>query len=164
MTLPYTAAQATTAHDDWNAMCGHFSLAAATGLPLEDIRTAGVPLKGWMNPTMITQTLRNLHIPHDQHHLKAIQGPAEILHLVDHGAILRIQWEGSWMNPGVPKGAQYQRTHYIACKSGHIMDPLIDPTDLLTVPDWLEIVPTQVIPQIRKATGYHFTHAWTITP
>lgn len=164
MTLPYTPAQATAAHDDWNAMCGHFSIAAATARPLEDIRTAGVPLKGWMNPTMIKQTLQALGIKHDQHHLEDIEGPAEILALADQGAILRIQWEGSWLNPGVPKGAAYQRTHYIAVKDGTVMDPAFDPSICLRTQDWLQVVTNDIVPQIKGATGYHFTHAWTITP
>lgn len=178
MTLPYTAAQATAAHDQWNAMCGHYSIAAATGRPLEDIRTAGVPLKGWMNPTMISQTLRALGVSYMKSSFagmgdyttpeSARESSEAMLHLVGSDdtqkAILRIQWEGSWLNPGVPKGAAYQRTHYIAIKAGRIMDPAFDPAISLRVGDWMHMVTTNILPQIKGATGYHFTHAWLITP
>lgn len=177
MELPYTTAQAAAAHDQWNAMCGHYSIAAATGRPLEDIRTAGVPLKGWMNPSMISQTLRALGVSYMKVPFAGIgdyttpesarESSDAMLHLVgsDPGqsAILRIQWEGSWMNPGVPKGAQYQRTHYIALKDGRIMDPAMGPNIHMPVALWLQEIP-KVVAQIKNATGYHFTHAWTITP
>lgn len=165
MILPYTTAEAESAHDQWNAMCGHFSIAAATGRPLEDIRTAGVPLKGWMNPTMIRETLESLHVPFDRWQFMGTshKNPEAILETdnLKGGAILRIQWEGSWMNPGVPKGAQYQRTHYIACKAGRIMDPAMGPNIHMPVGLWLQEVP-KVVSQIKGATSYHFTHAWTI--
>ena len=168
MELPYTAAQAKAAHDDWNAMCGHYSIAAATDSPLEDIRTAGVPLKGWMSPTMISNTLVALKIPLRRFLLKdeGFHDASYILGLnnINSGSILRIQWEGSWMNPGVPIGAQYQRTHYIACKDGTIMDPAFDPAVSLRVEDWLQVVTNDIVPAIKGSTGYHFTHAWIITP
>lgn len=168
MELPYTTAQAAAAHDQWNAMCGHYSLAAATGHPLEDIRTAGVPLKGWMNPTMINETLKALKVGYQRFLLKELgyDVPQDLVKLpqINHGAILRIQWEGSWMNPGVPAGARYQRTHYIAIKDGTIMDPAFDPAISLRVEDWLQVVTNDIVPQIKGATGYHFTHVWIITP
>lgn len=160
MTLPYTPAQADAAHAQWHAMCGHFAIAAATGRPLDDIRTAGVPLKGWMNPTMVTQTLDALQVRHELCPLVGID-PETALSLVDHGAILRIQWAGRWLNPGVPKGAAYQRTHYIALKNGTIMDPMYEPNVWLPVKNWLPIIQNHLVPQIKNATGYHFTHAWT---
>lgn len=167
MELPYTPAEATAAHDDWNAMCGHYSIAAATGRTLEDIRTAGVPLKGWMNPTMISQTLAALIVPAERFLLKELgyDVPQDLVKLPQfrQGTILRVQWEGSWMNPGVPAGARYQRTHYIAIKDGRIMDPAMGPNIHLPVDLWLQEIP-KVVRQIKGATGYHFTHAWIITP
>jgi len=168
MTLPYTPAEAEAAHDQWNAMCGHFSISAATGRPLEDIRTAGVPLKGWMNPSMIRDTLAALQVPFDRWQFMGTshKNPEAILKAnnIKGGVILRIQWEGSWMNPGVPAGARYSRTHYIAIKDGTIMDPIFDPSISLRIEDWLQAVPSNIVPKIKGATGYHFTHAWTINP
>ncbi|MBN8422887.1 MAG: hypothetical protein J0L73_28520 [Verrucomicrobia bacterium] len=168
MILPYTPAQAEAAHNDWKARCGHFSIAAASGCPLEEIRTAGVPLKGWMNPTMISQTLTALKFHFDRFLLKerGYDSPEQILALdnINQGSVLRVQWEGSWMDAGVPAGARYSRTHYIACKGHTIMDPAFDPKFPVRVQDWLQIAPTQIVPLIKGATGYHFTHAWVITP
>lgn len=167
MKLPYTMAEADHAHDAWNFMCGHFSIAAATGCALDQIHTCGVAIKtgGWMNPTMISETLRALPVSYNK--VPVTITPEEEFKLLEHlktAAILRIQWEGTWLNPGVPAGAAYQRTHYIAYKDGHIMDPALGPNIHMPVKLWLEQGITQVLPQIKKATGYHFTHAWTILP
>lgn len=167
MSLPYTVDEANHAHDTWNAMCGHFSIAVATGFTLEEIRTCGIPINpgGWMNPTMISATLRSLSVSH--HKVPVTQTPEEEFKLLEHlklAAVLRIQWEGSWLNPGVPVGAAYQRTHYIAYKDGTVMDPMFDPGICIRWQDWLQIVRDELVPQIKKATGYHFTHVWTIIP
>jgi len=170
MTLPYTPAEAAAAHEHRNMHCGHFAIAAATGNSLEKIHHCGVPIKGWMNPSMIRATLNALAVSHRPQAL----GPGHIvntphsleghLHCLDYGAgiIIRLQWEGSWLNPGVPPGAAYARTHYIASKNGCILDPAHDPNQWLSISDWLPIVQTQILPNIKRATGWHFTHAWIL--
>ncbi len=180
-TLPYTLLQSETARRGWKAACGHHSI-AATGLSLESILAAsvveGIPLKGWMNPTMIFDTLDAL--PGITYLDQELQPPPPLATSAEitthrHNAlgghsrqILRLQFEGTWMAPHVPAGARYQRTHYIALLHGFIMDPLIDAQMLIPVATWLSEAhaggPAYLAEtSFKGTTGWHFTHAWRIT-
>lgn len=165
MKITYTDTAARMAHVEWKASCGHFSIAAATGVTLDDIRNAGVPLKGWMNPTMVGDTLHSLKIPHDLL-LIANQPPESFLtsERLQTGAILRVQFEGPWMAPHLPPGARYSRTHYIATDSHTVMDPMITPDISITRSNWLYWMDREGVGQIKNATAYHFTHAWILNP
>lgn len=167
--LPYTLLESAQAHAEWNAMCGHHSIAAAVGVGLDAIRDAGVPLKGWMSPTMITRTLEALHVQFTQRHLSPARSPANVLS-APSPQILRMQFEGSWMRPGVPVGAQYQRTHYIALfgppeQPALIMDPLLNACGIHAVDDWLAKARTPdylAESSFKGTTGWHFTHTWRL--
>lgn len=103
------------AADAWNANCGPMSLAAVLGLPtVEAARPLVQPFRGFMSPTHMVQALErgfglmerwaNLgHQPAD---------PWPSLGLV------RIQWEGSWLDPGVDKRAAYRYTHWVGVRRG----------------------------------------------
>ncbi len=164
-TLPYTPDQSEAARKAWKAACGHHSIAAATGKPLESIRTAGVPLRGWMNPTMIVQTLAALQVRYSQH--RAIPGHTgwfEGKRLSDlfgdpHSAVLRVQFEGPWMK-SQNVAAHYRHTHYIAFRDGAVLDPLVDPHSFHWAEEWLSVVTETICESVPKATGWHYTHLW----
>lgn len=164
-TLPYNEVESLVAYHEWQAMCGHHSIAAATGKSLDAVKAACPKLCGWMSPTMVTQTLQALKTPAifrqtsamDSQHRNPtfFKPPADVLR------IIRIQWVGSWLNAGVPAAAAYKRTHYIACLQGHIMDTMRDANVLLTYEQWLALQHEHVA-QIKGATGYYFTHFWQL--
>lgn len=145
--LRYTLEDSERAHNTWGASCGPHSLAAALGLTLEEVRTVLPNFKGWMNPTMMTRALLDLKRVHNlRHHLKT-QEPCE--------GICRVQWEGSWLNPGVPPAAAYHHTHWIAHRDGHVLCTA-------TVND--EWVPFQVWKAYLQQAGkpWHFTHHYIL--
>lgn len=112
-TLRYTRADSERAHNEWGASCGPHSLAAALGLTLDEVRAVLPAFKGWMNPTMMGDALRSLGKRYDLKKGLKTQVPCE--------GICRVQWEGSWLNPGVPPAVAYHHTHWVAHHEGHVL-------------------------------------------
>lgn len=163
MTLPYTAEESEIAYREWKAMCGHHSIAAVTGKPLQAVRESGIKLCGWMSPTMVTQCLLALgagfihqRLPTYPHPYDAFLGPN-----YDATRILRVQFLGPWMKG--PAAAQYRHTHYLAFLAGAVMDPVIDTAIMLSAEDWI-VWACENYPQVHpKCTGFAFTHCWNIS-
>jgi len=162
MTLPYTEAESDAAHRKWKARCGHHSIAAVTGKPLDAVRDSGIKLCGWMNPTMITQCLVALDAGFIHQRLPDYAHPYEAFLGANYDAtrILRVQFLGPWMKG--PVAGQYRHTHYIAFLAGAIMDPVIDCCLLLSADDWI-VWACENYPQvIKQCTGFAFTHYWNL--
>lgn len=147
--LRFDAVQSELANKDWKATCGPHALAAACGLTLEEVRAVLVNYKGWMSPTQMTQALLKLRRPYNfRHHLKT----QELCN-----GINRIQWEGKWLNPGVPARVAYFHTHWVAHFNGAVLCTACAPADWIRVEDWrhfhLECEPR---------SPFHITHhyAW----
>lgn len=107
--LVFDLAYAEAAADEWRFSCGPASLCAVLGLSPEQVRPhlGDFASKGFMNPTMMYSALRALCA--DWHLL----GGAGELQWPSYG-IVRVQWGGPWMKPGVPKAAAYRHTHWVA--------------------------------------------------
>lgn len=165
-TLPYTAAESAAAHKLWHAACGHHSIAAATGRTLDAVKQACESRGGWMNSGMISGVLRNLktvEYTHKPNLPKDPESAINLLRLDGRPIILRLQFEGSWLNPGTPRGAANQRTHYIAVLGEHIMDTMHGANLLIPISTWLQRQPENIA-KFKRSTGYHFTNSWTIHP
>lgn len=162
MKLPYTKEQSEHASRVWKARCGHHSIAAATGRTLEAVRTSGIKLCGWMNPTMIAQSLDGMKAPFVLHKLPPLDHP--YLALIEENyhpsQILRVQFLGPWMNG--PTAYQYQFTHYIACVDGQIMDPITNPCFIQSAESWIDWAGDIYTKGVPNCTGFKFTHAWAV--
>lgn len=106
--LPSTVTldEAQSAYDSWGANCGPGALAAALNTTLEAVRPhlVGFDLKRYTNPTMMFRALRELGAE-----WKEVPGWPE-------NGVVRVQWGGPWMKPGVPIRARYRHTHWIATR------------------------------------------------
>ncbi len=101
-----TLEDAQRAADAWGANCGPGALAAVLGKTLDDVRPhlVGFDLKGYTNPTMMFVALHELGVK-----WKDVPGwPTN--------GLVRVQWGGPWMRPGVPIRARYRHTHWIATR------------------------------------------------
>ncbi len=157
MSLPYTSQESAAAHAEWKASCGHHSIAAACNIPLNKVKEACPKLTGWMSPTMVSQTLEKLgKCPRCYKENKTMNQPPD--HIV---AICRLQYEGRWMEPGVPMAARYKETHYVAIVGGAlVMDTTHDTNILLPWERWKSWADEYTATRPRKSTGWHFSGIW----
>ena len=150
--LRYTEADSDRANDEWKATCGPHSIAAACGKTLEDVRAAmlraGVNYRGWMSPTQVTNTLHALGV------FPSIQSKLKTMELCD--GINRVQWEGKWLNPGVPPRVAYFHTHLVAHFSGFVLCTA-------TVHGWVPADEWRNFHTNVLKSPFHITHHWTIT-
>lgn len=87
--------------------------------------------------------------------------------------LVRIQWDGPWCKPGVPIGARYRKTHWIACRirddDGETQE-FFDINAMNATGGWLhwyawthDLVPWILGQCVPKANGRWWpTHCWEI--
>lgn len=159
ITLPFTAQDAERASDEWGANCGPGALAAIAGLTLDQIRPhmGDFERKGYTNPTMMQAALRSLCLVTKT----TIGRPA----WPSHG-LARIQWEGPWMAEGVPIGARYRATHWVAARrlaAGVMIFDInaIDEGGWIPAQLWADDLVPWLLKQCQpRANGkWHITHA-----
>ncbi len=167
LSLRFTEEQSEDAYDSWGANCGPHSVAAALGKTLEEVRPLFAPKfeekfqergYGYTNPTMLGNALALARVAFKlTKNLRTDQ-------LCE--GINRIQWEGKWLNPGVPTIVAYGHTHWVACREGMVFCTAVPVHDFgdvqrwLTMEQWLTLV--AVLCHREKFTGWHVTHhyAW----
>lgn len=105
--LRFTADDAQRASDDWGANCGPGAIAAIMGMTLDEVRPhlGDFEAKRYMNPTLMREVLDR--IGRGYFYMKPP------LAWPQYG-LARIQWHGPWMLDGVPIGARYRMTHWVA--------------------------------------------------
>lgn len=169
----FTCEEANDANDRWGANCGPGALAAMLGVKLDDVR-AHLPKfddRHYTNPTMMQAALRSLGVSyHDvddgDDRVAVEHGHAPFLRFPDYG-IMRIQWEGPWMNPGVPVAARYKYTHWIGVIQGDQKVPGVWFFDInggwFDPAKWAIEVVKPITSEIKRATGiWHPTHRWEL--
>jgi len=102
----FNLADAQKAGDTWGANCGPGALAAITLRTLDEVHPHldGFDQKHYTNPKMMYAALKSLGVEY-----RDVEGWPE-------WGLLRVQWEGPWMNPGVPLRARYRHTHWVGCQ------------------------------------------------
>lgn len=146
--LPYTEDDSDLAHAKWAACCGHHSIAAAFNVPLARVCETFDSKKGWMSPTDIERVLHNLGI--------RFRSTLRMQTRKLRDGVCRVQFEGRWMNPGVPVGARYPHTHYIGVREAHVLDTAVHPAIWIPQQDWLDNADLYYVRS--DVTGWHITH------
>lgn len=152
MKLIFTASEANHAANEWHANCGPMSLAAALMIDLPTVRCfiPGFDAKGYTNPTMMEAALATAGILYNRTTKLKTQVPCEGLN--------RIQWEGPWLEPGVPAGAAYGYTHWIAYAEGHVFCSAVGLIGWVPIIEWRDLVAKVCREEIKRCTGWHITH------
>ena len=149
--LLYTEADSKKANKEWKATCGPHSLAAACGKTLDQVRDAmamaAINYRGWMSPTQVTKTLVALGQPY------SLKSGLKTDALCE--GINRVQWEGKWLNPGVPARVAYFHTHLVAHFNGFVLCTCCLHAEWVPVEDWRSFIPGACYP-------FHITHHWTL--
>lgn len=140
--LRFTADDSDAAYDQWGANCGPHSIAAACGETLVAMRTALPDFRGFMSPTEINRALLVL--------CKNANFKSRLKTKTLCNGINRIQWEGKWLNPGVPPRVAYFHTHYVAHFDGWVLCTAQVPWLWLSIEEWNRLT----------TDPWHITHHW----
>lgn len=145
--LAFSRADSDAANEAWGANCGPHSLAAALGLTLAQVRPHLGAFRGWMSPTMIARALASLGAPY-----RLRQG---LRTSTLCPGISRVQWEGPWLDPGVPPAAAYAHTHWVAHVGGWVLCSVVDPSGWVAIADWGNALR-------RENRRWHITHHYVM--
>tara|TARA_B100001105_G_scaffold12875_2_gene9445 strand:+ start:1877 stop:2452 length:576 start_codon:yes stop_codon:yes gene_type:complete len=145
--LFYSERDSQAAHRTWKANCGPHSIAAMLGLSLDHVREHLVEFPGWMSPMMVGETLRHLGAEYTLRKGMKTRGMCVGLN--------RVQWEGSWLNPGVPAAAAYAHTHWVAHVDGWVLCSLVDPASWVPFDAWEREV-------AKTEPPWHVTHHYGV--
>jgi hypothetical protein len=109
----YSPPDVEQAYTAWHASCGPCALAAVLGVPLSRVRRLfpAFPQKPWVNPSTMWTALR---LAGRQAQKTGTTWPWR--------GLAFLQWEGPWLEPGVPVGAAYRHTHWIGVQQQMVYD------------------------------------------
>ncbi len=153
--LRFDVDAANAAGDAWRFNCGPGAIAALLSLTPDEVRPhlGDFETKGYMNAPMVMAALRSLDKP---------------FRVIPDGwprfGLVRIQFEGPWMEPGVPFGARCWHTHWIAVVSERgipqqVFDINGTCSGWLPYDEWAyELVPWLIRDKKRATGGWHLTH------
>ncbi len=126
--LPWTPTESARAHKAWKANCGPHAIAAALSVRLDAVREAIGVFKGYMNPTQVRDTLHALRVR------VGLAGRVRVDWLCN--GLNYIQWEGPWLERGVPAREAYKHTHWVAHWEGWVLCTAVNANSWLTVEEW----------------------------
>lgn len=150
MKMKFTMKDSMLANTDWGANCGPHSLAAALAVDLATIRKLMPDFegKGYTNPTMLRRVLDNVGMEYEL--TKGLK-TREVCE-----GINRVQWEGPWLNPGVPPRVAYFQTHIVAAAADMVFCTCTS-IGWVPVDEWRAHL-DEIVPAWPKCTGWHITH------
>ncbi len=147
--LHFTEADSEIANREWKATCGPHSIAAACGMTLNDVREAmaraGVNYRGWMSPTQVGKTLLALG--------RGYKLTSGLKTMALCNGINRVQWEGKWLNPGVPARVAYFQTHLVAHFDGLVLCTCCERAQWIPQDEWRAFHLNEEPP-----SPFHITH------
>lgn len=166
---------AQAAADDWNFNCGPGALCAILGKSPSEIRPQLLDFeaKGYTSPSMMAAILKGMGVPFK----RVFEAPAACTRdalpepVFPAYGLVRIQWDGSWCNEGVPIPARYRKTHWIGYQA---KTPMGEPGAFdinamslggwVTFKSWQEKLAPWLIGECVKGGNGQFwpTHCWEI--
>lgn len=155
--------EAEAASNAWGCNCGPAAVAAIMGMTLSEVRPfmGEFERKSYTNPTLMWQTFDRIGRPWRK---AGAVWP--------RFGLARIQWEGPWMQQGVPIGARYRHTHWVGSwkttERGHgIFDinATYNGTGWCSFEHWVESLVPHITHHVPRANGkWHVTHGVEIEP
>jgi hypothetical protein len=113
--LPFTEADSDRAYKAWRFNCGPGAVCGLLGLTPDQLRPhcGSFEQKGHTNPTLMFEILRNLGKKQETVYRGDVHRPRVPF---PRHALMRVQWDGPWTQEGVPMGARYKETHWVALR------------------------------------------------
>jgi hypothetical protein len=158
--IAFDSDDANAAYEAWGCNCGPSALAACLGWTLDAVRPhlMNFEAKGFMSPTMMIGALTSAGFDRLPRSLGA-----NTTAFPRHG-LVRIQWGGPWLSPGVSPRAAYRYTHWVASKRISLVTWVFDVNGgWLTFDDWSSGIVPMLIASIKRADGtWTPTHCWEV--
>jgi hypothetical protein len=109
---PYVPPDLDAAYEEWGCNCGPAAVAALLGKTCAEVRPyfPRFDVKRYANPSDLQYALRELRVPFT------------VTKEWPRRGLVFVQWGGAWLKPGVPIGAAYARTHWIAVDGDGVFD------------------------------------------
>lgn len=150
MTVPtvtdlYCPPDVDEAHALFKLNCGPCALAALVGRPVLELRDLfpQYPARPWSNPSGMRAALALLGVGY-----RVVSTPADLV-----AGLNFIQFKGPWLDPGVPVGAAYKRTHWIAAGPGRLVYD-VNAGEWLSRAEWVADVVPHLLAATTGATGW----------
>jgi hypothetical protein len=143
----------------WGANCGPGALAAICGLTLDEVRAhmGDFEQKHYTNPMLMFDSLRRL----ESHGITW----RRIANGWPRYGLVRVQWEGPWTEPGVPRRARYRYTHWIGAatrgddRGVWDINCMNNGTGWASLDDWSRVIVPHLTARYKGASGkWHITH------
>lgn len=173
-TYSFDEKEADRCAQEWGMNCGPAALAAMLALKPDDVH-AHIPdfdRKHYTSPTMMKSALASLGVSFTDaeggHICAQLSCPdCSRSRLFPVYGLARIQFEGPWLNPGVPKVASYAYTHWVgAMLDGASVRALyIFDVNCGWRPywEWRDKTMPELTKSYKRATGgWHVTHRWQL--
>lgn len=167
---------AQVASNDWGFNCGPAALCAVTGKTPNEVRCHLLDFesKGYTSPSMMASILRSMGVDFRRVWEAKADCTRDALEmpLFPQFGLVRVQWDGSWCNAGVPVPVRYRRSHWIAYASSGLTgsDEMAFDINAMCVGGWiafrewsLSLVPWLIRECVKGGNGKWWpTHCWEI--
>lgn len=154
--------EANEASRAWGFNCGPGALCAVLGVTPDELRPnlGDFEQKGYTNPSLMASVLRRYGVRFRQTYRSDRPGRCRL-----EFGLVRVQWDGSWTQPGVPMAARYRRTHWIAVAGDEVFD-----VNAMCVGGWIsrdewesKLVPWLIREVVPGGNGEWWpTHGWEL--
>lgn len=136
-----------------NLACGHGALAAALGIGAWEAFGLLGSKEGWVNMPMMEAALQASRRRWRRLRPQERFGAAA-------GGVVMVQFLGSWMEAGNPYAACRYR-HWAATRNGLVWD-VNWPDAWLTKPAWVCRMIAELLPTVKRATGWDVIGKWEV--
>ncbi|MBX3422255.1 MAG: hypothetical protein KF752_11935 [Pirellulaceae bacterium] len=168
---------AQTAADQWGFNCGPGALCAVLAKTPDELRPhlRDFESKGYTSPSMMADILRGVGATWRRvWEAKAdCTRDALAMPIFPQFGLVRIQWDGSWCNAGVPVPARYRKSHWIAYASAGYTgsDEMAFDINAMCVGGWitfrewsLQLAPWLIRECVKGGNGKWWpTHSWEVS-
>jgi hypothetical protein len=158
----FSPLEADSAGEEWGFNCGPGALCAALGLRPEQVRPhlIGFDEKRYTNPTMMFGALKSLGVAY-----RTQSAPQGAKLTWPKLGLVRIQWGGPWMKPGVPMGARYRQTHWVASWVSKLGTLAVFDINAIESGGWLNLGTWEIdiVPWLLKECVPRNDGTWTMT-
>jgi len=160
----YRPTDVAKSNEQLGATCGHAALAAILGREVWDVFAASESIffgKSWVSAPMMEQALLEI-CPRNWR-----PGIARGQMFPTRGLVL-MQFEGPWMAPGLPFGAQLAHTHWIAIDRRAQHDVWVYDINQSrgweTHDHWDTVTLQSLMDHHKRATGWHIRRSYEVRP